>query len=328
MNEHAIASRYSAVMLFPIGDTPNPRGFVPWVTWLLIALNVLVHLGLALPASFQPADPTDPAVREILERLPRGVQVLQLSQWDVFVERHGFTPGAPALTDLLLSLFLHANLAHLFGNMLFLWIYGDNVEAWLGRPLYLLGYLGTGIVATLSFAAFATDPSTPLIGASGAISGVLGAYFVAFPRNKVRMLVGLPPFFFNVWLVPAPIVLGLYVALDNLLPVLLSSESSVAYGAHLGGFAGGVVLALVMRALLGRQADTTVADLAREPGEEWASQYLRQGAWLAARGQRAAAYQYLTRALEGSADPEVRARARALLRELELDPRLAERWRL
>jgi membrane associated rhomboid family serine protease len=328
MNEHGIASRYNAVMLFPIGDTPNPRGFVPWVTWLLIAVNVLVHLLLALPASFQPAELSDPAVREILQRLPPGVSALGLSQWDVFVEQHGFVPGAPALSDLLVSLFLHANLAHLLGNMLFLWIYGDNVEAWLGRPLYLLAYLGTGIIATLSFATFATDPYTPLIGASGAISGVLGAYFVAFPRNQVRMLVGLPPFFFNVWLVPAPVVLGLYVVLDNLLPVLVGSESSVAYGAHLGGFGGGVVLALVMRVVLGQQADTQASDLVREPGEEWASQALRQGAWLAARGQRAAAYQYLTRALEGSADPVVRARARALLRELELDPRLAQRWRL
>jgi membrane associated rhomboid family serine protease len=282
-------------MLLPIGDTPNPRGFVPWVTWLLIALNVVIHLMLALPASSE--------------------------QWAAFVQQHGFVPGDPSPGDLLLSLFLHANLAHLLGNMLFLWIYGDNVEAWLGRPLYLLAYLGTGILATLSFAAFATDPSTPLIGASGAISGVLGAYFVAFPRNQIRMLVGLPPFLFNIWLVPAPIVLGLYVVLDNLLPVLIGSESSVAYGAHLGGFAGGVVLALGMRAVLGRQVQ-------REPQEEGASQYLRQGAWLAARGQRAAAYQYLTRALEGSDDPEIRAQARALLRELELDPRLNQRWRL
>ena len=100
---------------------------------------------------------------------------------------------------------------HLFGNMLFLWIYGDNVEYRLGRLAFLLWYLATGVAATLFFAVFALDSTVPLVGASGAISGVLGFYFLWFPRNTVRLFVFLFPFFMNVVAVPARIVLGVYL---------------------------------------------------------------------------------------------------------------------
>lgn len=317
-------------MFFPVGDTPNPRGFVPWVTWLLIGINVLVHMGLALPASFQLADPGDPLVRDILARLPPGVPITSLTQWDLFVEQHGFVPGDPSLRDLFVSMFLHANLAHLLGNMLFLWIYGDNVEAWLGRPAYLLAYLGTGAAATLSFSAFAADPLTPLVGASGAISGVLGLYFYAFPRNQVKVLAGFPPFL-GLWLVPAPIVLGLFVVVDNLLPLFISQDSAVAYGAHLGGFVAGLIVAvLAARLLIGRapQEEPSPRRLRAADQEDRAAEHLRQGQWLASRGQTAAAFQHLVRAVELSSDPAVRARAREILRAMDLDPRLLSRFGL
>jgi hypothetical protein len=127
-----------------------------------------------------------------------------------------------------------------------LWIYGDNVEFYLGRVRYLLTYLVTGILATLTFAAFAPGSLTPLVGASGAISGVLGLYFLFFPRNRIKVFIFLFPFIMYVFLVPARIVLGFYLVIDNLFPALLGAQSNVAHGAHIGGFIGGLALAWIV----------------------------------------------------------------------------------
>jgi len=239
------------VFILPIGDLPNPPGFRPWVTWLLIAANVLVYLLVTLPQSFAMLSLTDPAAHQYLEfvrtLVPAGTDLSRVgvSQWDLTVFEYGFRPAQPSLVDLFLSMFMHAGLAHLAGNMLFLWIYGDNVEHKLGRLRYLAAYLGTGIVATIAFAAWgAFASSVPLVGASGAISGVLGLYFVWYPRNVVRMFVVLLPFLINTIVLPAWVVLGAYVLFDNLVPLLFSeSASGVAYGAHLGGFLGGALIA-------------------------------------------------------------------------------------
>ncbi len=238
-------------MILPIGDAPNPRGFTAWMTWALIAMNVAIYVLWTLPLSFVPLDPTDPVtevlVRRVLERNPRldpALALRMLSQWDAAVQAWGYTPAHPDVVRLFASMFLHANFAHVAGNMLFLWIYGDNVEHRLGRLPYLAAYLGSGVVATLSFSALVPNSTTPLVGASGAISGILGAYFVLFPRNLVKLFVGLFPFVVDVFLVPAPLVLGAYVLFDNLLPLLVMGGGSggVAYGAHLGGFLAGLVV--------------------------------------------------------------------------------------
>jgi hypothetical protein len=143
--------------------------------------------------------------------------------------------------------------------MLFLWIYGDNVEYRLGRLPYLLAYMVTGIAATLFFALFARNSAVPLVGASGAISGILGFYFLWFPHNTVRLFVFLFPFFMNTVAVGARLVLGLYLVMDNLLPFLLSSGGGggVAHGAHIGGFVAGLAGAwLIDRGgLASRRAD-------------------------------------------------------------------------
>lgn len=239
-------------MLFPIGDTPNPR-FTPWVNWALIALNVLVFLAFTLPLSQQPADPTDPlllqyvsVLREAYPSLSAADLAQGLTAYDSFVFEHGYKPGAPSLSDLFSAMFLHAGLGHLLGNMLFLWIYGDNVEHRLGHLRYLLVYLLSGVAATLGFALLAGGSMTPLVGASGAISGALGLYFVFFPRNRVKVFVFLFPFIMRVFLVPARLVLGVYLLWDNVLPLLISGSSGggVAYGAHIGGFVAGVLIAL------------------------------------------------------------------------------------
>jgi membrane associated rhomboid family serine protease len=243
-------------MLLPLSDAPNPRG-TPLVTYGLIVVNVLVYLLLTVPMGMERPDPGDPALRPYLEvireSLPPGVslrQVLsQMSAYDLFVFEHGYKPGAPQIPDLLASLFLHGGFMHLFGNMLFLWIYGDNVEHRLGRLPFLFWYLVTGVAATLAFALFAGGSLVPLVGASGAISGVLGFYFLWFPRNTVRVFVFLFPFFMNVIAIPARIVLGIYLVVDNFLPFLFTQGAGgggVAYGAHIGGFVAGLGVAWMM----------------------------------------------------------------------------------
>jgi hypothetical protein len=157
--------------------------------------------------------------------------------------------------------------------MLFLWIYGDNVEHALGRARYLFWYLATGVAATLFHLAGARTSEVPLVGASGAISGVLGFYFLWFPRNTVRLLWLLPPFVMRVFEVPARLVLGMYLVIDNLLPYLVAGrEDGVAHGAHIGGFVAGLAAAwfLGRRTLDARPAEFTAAppvSLRREP--EW-----------------------------------------------------------
>jgi len=242
-------------LLLPLSDAPNPGGR-PYVTYTLIALNVLVYVLVSLPLGSQPPDTSSPAFQAYIdvvrEQLPANVPVRAVlentSAYDLFVFEHGYKPAAPQVTDLLFSLFLHGGFLHLFGNMLFLWIYGDNVEYRLGRVAYLLWYLATGAAATLFFALFAPSSSVPLVGASGAISGVLGFYFLWFPRNTVRLFVFLFPFFMNVVAVRARIVLGVYLVLDNLLPFLFTSGSGggVAHGAHIGGFAAGLAGAWII----------------------------------------------------------------------------------
>ena len=230
-------------MFLPIGDTPNPpRGFTPWVNWVLLAVNIAVFLLVSLPLMGEPAPLGSPGAREYLRVL--GAQPRTL--YDVYVFQNGFKPGAFEIADLFYSMFLHGGFMHLAGNMLFLWIYGDNVEFYLGRVRYLLIYLVTGVMATLTFAAFAPGSLTPLVGASGAISGVLGLYFLFFPRNRIKVFIFLFPFIMNVFLVPARVVLGFYLVIDNLFPALLGAQSGVAHGAHIGGFVGGLAVAWIV----------------------------------------------------------------------------------
>ena len=242
-------------MILPLSDAPNPGGR-PYVTYGLIALNVLVYLFVSLPLSSEPANPQDPSLvpylQAVRDQLPPGVSLRtvlsNLSAYDLYVFDHGYKPAAPQIADLFYSLFLHGGFLHLFGNMLFLWIYGDNVEYRLGRLAYLFWYLATGVAATLFFSLFASGSSVPLVGASGAISGILGFYFLWFTRNTVRLFVFLFPFFMNVVTIPARIVLGIFLVLDNLLPFLFtgSGGGGVAHGAHIGGFVAGLAVAWIL----------------------------------------------------------------------------------
>ncbi len=243
-------------MILPLGDSPNPRG-TPILTYALILINCAVFALITLPLSATAPDPNDPAlweyVRVVSTTLPHPMPVEEvlrrISAYDLLVFRYGFRPAAANLLSLFTSMFLHAGFMHLFGNMLFLWIYGDNVEHRLGRLPFLFWYLATGAAATLFHTFFSPSSPLPLIGASGAISGILGFYFIWFPRNTVRLLFFFFPFFMNVFTVPARIVLGFYLLLDNLLPFLATrgiAGGGVAHGAHIGGFLAGLAIAWYM----------------------------------------------------------------------------------
>ncbi len=261
-------------MILPIGDAPNARGHFPAVTYLLIAANVAVFFFITVPLSEMPParGPLLAEYVQVMSESLRGRAQLEqllanLTAYDLFVFLYGFRPAAPSLTDLFASMFLHAGFLHLFGNMLFLWIYGDNVEHRLGSFRYLLAYLGTGVAATLFHAVSGPGSQIPMVGASGAISGVLGFYFVFFARNRVRLLWLLPPFVWHVFEVPARLILGMYLIFDNLLPYLFArSDVGVAHGAHIGGFIAGLGVAWWMerRAVVGRPRDIATERAPRE----------------------------------------------------------------
>lgn len=242
-------------MFFPIGDYPNPRGW-HWMTVLLILVNVAVYVLFTVPLSVQPVNPADPRLPELLAslqtRLPPGVSVAeaarQLTQYDLFVYQYGFRASAMNVTDLFASMFLHAGFMHLFGNMLFLWIYGNNVEDRLGPIGFLVAYLLTGVAAVAFQTVFNLDSDVPMIGASGAISGVLGFYLRWFPHHFVKVFIVLFPFFVGTKMLPAQLVLWMYLILDNIVPFVIATGSGggVAHGAHIGGFLAGLAAAWAM----------------------------------------------------------------------------------
>ncbi|MDF1700521.1 MAG: rhomboid family intramembrane serine protease, partial [Planctomycetota bacterium] len=177
-------------MLLPIGDEPNDPQTTAWMNHALIGVNVLVFAVLL----FQ----------------PRGEVESLLARW-------AYAPRDPSALTLLTSMFLHAGFLHLLGNMLFLWMFGDNIEVRLGPWAYLAAYLLVGAVATLVHGLGADQP---VIGASGAVSGVLGMYFVACGRHRVRLLLWLY-FFITVLHVNARIVVLFWFVLQDVIPTVL-----------------------------------------------------------------------------------------------------------
>jgi len=208
--------------MFPIGDDDSSRRTVPIVTYALIALNVLFFFA----------------------ELNGGEAFIR--QWAFVPRRFGAHPGGGAPT-IFTAMFMHAGWVHLFGNMLYLWIFGDNVEDRFGHVPFLIFYLLCGIAATFAQLAFNTGSSVPNLGASGAIAGVLGAYMMLFPGAQVRVLMGQ-----SVIPMPALIVIGLWIVLQFVSGVGSISHAAqtggVAYMAHIGGFVAGLVLTMFFRA--------------------------------------------------------------------------------
>jgi membrane associated rhomboid family serine protease len=158
---------------------------------------------------------------------------------------HSHDPAATAILPLFTSLFLHVNFWHVAGNMLFLWIFGDNVEDYLGHFRYLLFYLLSGLAASATHILLNLNSRVPTVGASGAIAGVMGAYFVLYPR--ARVLIWFPPIF--LFYVPAWLMLGYWFVANFLSGAAASitetsqTSGGIAFWAHVGGFAAGVLMA-------------------------------------------------------------------------------------
>ena len=231
--------------MFPIADENLPGRGLPWVTIGLIAANVAVFLLLQAASAENAFTYGWSAVPfEITHGvdLTRAVPILIDGQQYLVPQAPG---PAPIYLTLLSSMFMHGSWLHLGGNMLFLWIFGDNVEHRAGPILFLVAYLATGLVG--SMAQVLADPGSyiPSLGASGAISGVLGAYIVLFPRNRVTAFVF--RFFAQV---PAIVAIGMWIVLQVLSSLADPLGSGgVAYLAHIGGFTAGAVVGLLLRAL-------------------------------------------------------------------------------
>ena len=217
--------------MIPIGDDVPGERF-PFLTYILIGLNLLVFL-------FQRSLPQ----AELHEMIfTWGVTPRELVAWS----------GQPwVLATLATSLFMHGGWFHLIGNMLYLWIFGNNVEDRMGHVGFLLFYLLCGIAASLAEVFLKPGSAIPTIGASGAIAGVLGAYFLLYPKAKVILLVPVFLFFFFTVQVPAVLVLGLWFVMQLFSGVsqlgISTDSGGVAYWAHAGGFVAGMVLMPLFR---------------------------------------------------------------------------------
>lgn len=236
-------------MIFPIGDDNSDRSLTPFINYVLIAINVLVFVllqRLGTDVRFTYAFATVPQEIVSGKDLVTSPQTVPDPISGETFEVPGLqpTPGSVYLT-LLTSMFMHGSLIHLFGNMLFLWIFGDNIEGALGHVRYLIFYLATGLVASLSHVfttvALGGNPLVPSLGASGAISGVMGAYLLLFPKRRVRVFI-----FRFLTEVPAVVAIGIWFVFQLIsgLGILGSGaqEGGVAYAAHIGGFIAGLVL--------------------------------------------------------------------------------------
>ena len=232
--------------MIPIGDDDSDRQTTPFVNWLLIAANVFVFValqGLGSNERFTMAFATVPAEiltgRDVSEPIP-----IRDSYGRVAGEIDLQPTPIPVYLTLITSMFMHGGIAHIFGNMLYLVVFGDNVEDALGHGRYLIFYLACGVLASLAHvfttAMLGANILIPSLGASGAISGVLAGYVVLFPQKRVRVL-----WLYSVISVPALFAIGFWFVFQLIsgLGMLGGQDfSGVAYGAHIGGFLAGVVL--------------------------------------------------------------------------------------
>jgi len=237
-------------MVLPLWDDNTDRQTTPIVNYAIIALNIFVFVvlqGLGSNDQFTYSFSTVPA--EILQGhdIVTPARVVQYMGQRMVIPGLGPTPGSVYFT-LFTSMFMHGGFMHLAGNMLFLWIFGDNIEDRLGHVKYLIYYLLCGVIASLAHVfttgVFATSESAllvPSLGASGAISGVLGGYILLHPKRRVTVIL-----FRFLTDVPAYVAIGIWFAFQLISGLGIlgggNQEGGVAYAAHVGGFLAGLVL--------------------------------------------------------------------------------------
>jgi len=219
--------------LIPISDD-NPVDHVPFITWMLILACVAVY------------------VWEISlgqQGMDSALTVLGFTPATLFGTE---TPpsaalGVPAFATIFIAMFLHGGLLHLGGNMLYLWIFGNNIEEAMGHGRFTLFYFACGFAAALAMAFVDSASEVPMVGASGAISGVLGAYMLLYPRARVHVIIPLGIIFYPLW-IRAVWVVGLWFATQLLMAAISDpSKPGTAFWAHVGGFAAGIVLTPVLK---------------------------------------------------------------------------------
>ncbi len=213
--------------MIPIKDNIRSRRFA-FVNYGLIILNVIIF----------------------------GIQLMQGANLESFVNRYAFIPGqistgldAGDFLRVFTSMFMHGGWMHLIGNMLYLWIFGDNVEDALGHFGYLVFYLLAGVLAAFAHFFFNPQSVVPTVGASGAIAGVLGAYLVFYPSSRVYTFIPVG-FFSRLTLVPSFVVLGLWFVLqlfNGFLSIGAADQGGVAFWAHIGGFVFGLLIGLLFK---------------------------------------------------------------------------------
>jgi len=249
--------------MIPMADE-NPVRRVPWVTFVLIATCVIVYFAVQPTGApkFEWSGLAERIDEEDLRFVVDNAAIpcelvkgrpLTMREYDetfsggdgsACSDREGapHSPGKVVLLGVVVSMFLHGSIAHLFGNMLFLWVFGNNVEDKRGRIRYLLLFLAGGVVATASHVIVDPDSTVPIIGASGAIAAVMGAYFVLWPQARVKTII-----FFGPMLLRKVQALWLLLFWFGTQFLLVDGQSSVAWAAHVGGFAFGALVGLWWR---------------------------------------------------------------------------------
>ena len=237
-------------MVFPLYDDNTDRTTFPWVNYAFIALNILVFVvfhRLGSDTGFTYSFSTVPGEIMSGTDIETSARVVDYAGSRVLIPGLGHTPISVYIT-LFTSMFMHGGIAHIAGNMLFLWIFGDNIEDRLGHVRYVIFYLLCGVIASLAhvfvtaaFSGTQEDMLVPSLGASGAISGVLGGYMLLHPGRRVTVIL-----FRFLTDVPAWVAIGIWFAFQLISGLGMlgggSQRGGVAYGAHIGGFIAGVVL--------------------------------------------------------------------------------------
>ena len=261
--------------MIPVGDSPRSRT-TPWVTWAIILANIGVWIYMLL-LNVDVTDDRGGARPQSAAQANAACYGFQTNATDLdrFICTWGFQPAefldtvqgeanvepgrVEVLFSIISSVFLHAGWLHIIGNMLFLWVFGDNVEDRLGHFRFLAFYLVAGIVAALAQTLFDTSSVVPVVGASGAVAGVLGAYLIYYPKATVNVVI---PFFILIFIplpIPAVIMIGLWF-IQNLLAGVATiydpaaPDSGIAFFAHIGGFVFGALTILLFFRGAGRRA--------------------------------------------------------------------------
>ena len=247
--------------MIPIGDEDTgDQRVIPYVNLAIIAINIVVFLYQLVDPNFTNGYSAVPAEITSGKDIVGQFSVVAPDGTSVVIDE---APGPmPIWLTLLTSIFMHGGWLHIGGNMLFLFIFGDNIERAYGHIKYVVFYLVCGIIASLAHVLSQPDSIIPSLGASGAISGVLAAYLVLFPTNRVKVLLTLGFVLLRPIMVPAVVMIGLWALLQfvNGLGAIAVSEqtSGVAYWAHIGGFIAGAVITLLAKPFLERGTSAPV----------------------------------------------------------------------